>query len=116
MGAPPAPPPGAGGGLRPGGRAPRLRAAPRPGPPPRARGPPRRPPRRSSEAVPQACRFERMLAVRTRDLAAQARCRHDLAGIREAGRVERAAQALERVEIGLAEHLRHVLLLVDPPA
>ena len=33
-----------------------------------------------------------------------------------ARRVERAAQALERVEVGLVEHLRHVLLLVDADA
>src|SRR3954464_15765276 len=57
-----------------------------------------------------------MLAVRAGHLAAQSRRRHDLAGVGQPGRVERAAQALERVQVLLAEHLRHVLLLVDPDA
>ena len=37
-------------------------------------------------------------------------------GFGEPGGVERAAQPLERVEVGLGEHLRHVLLLVDADA
>ena len=51
-----------------------------------------------------------------RHLAAQPRRRHQLAGVGEPGGVERAAQALERVEVGLVEHLRHVLLLVHADA
>ena len=49
-------------------------------------------------------------------LAAQPRRRHQLARVRQPGGVERAAQALERVQVGLGEHLRHVLLLVDADA
>ncbi len=57
-----------------------------------------------------------MLAVGAGDLAAEPRRRHHLARVGEAGRVERAAQALERVEIGLGVHRGHVRLLVDADA
>src|ERR1044072_114593 len=59
---------------------------------------------------------ERVPAVGAGDLAAQPRRRHDLAGVREPARVEGAAQHLERREVGLLEHLRHVALLVDADA
>src|SRR5215210_2876837 len=68
------------------------------------------------EALRQAGRLERMLTVRAGDLAAEPRRRHHLAWIREPRRVERATQPLEGVEIGLVEHLRHVLLLVHADA
>ena len=38
---------------------------------------------------------------------------HDLAGVGETVGIEGAAEALERVEVRLAEHVRHVALLVD---
>src|SRR3712207_5160013 len=68
------------------------------------------------EALSQAGLLQRMLAVRARHLAAEPRRRHHLARIRAARRVERAAQLLERLEVGLREHLRHVALLVDAHA
>src|SRR5690606_24243624 len=45
-------------------------------------------------------------------LTAQTRGREDLSRVAEIFGVEGAAQALHRVEVGRAEHLRHVLLLV----
>src|SRR5215207_5546130 len=69
-----------------------------------------------SEPFGQAGLLERVLAVGTRHLAAQARRRHDLAGVRAAVGVERAAQVLERREVVGSEHLRHVTHLVDADA
>src|SRR5215216_1111344 len=96
----------------------RPRAGARAGPPRRAcAAAPRPPPRsRASKPLREARRLERMLPVDARHLAAQPRRRHHLARVGQALRIERAAQALERVEVGLAEHLRHVLLLVDADA
>ena len=54
--------------------------------------------------------------VRARHLAAQPRRGHDLAGVGEPLGIERAAQPLERVQVGLVEHQRHVALLVDADA
>src|SRR6476620_11511622 len=70
----------------------------------------------SSEPLGEPCPLERVLAVGTGDLAAQARRRHDLVRVRLAFGVEGAAQLLEGVEVGLGEHLRHVALLVDADA
>src|SRR4029079_10913884 len=67
----------------------------------------------ASEAIRQSRRLERMLPVGPGHLAAQPRRAHQLARVRQPGRIERAAQPLERVEVLLGEHLRHVLLLVD---
>src|SRR5215204_1245848 len=88
-------------------------AAPSTGGPQSFVPPPRSP---ASKPLRQAGRLERVLPVLARYLAAETRRRHHLAGVREAGGIERAAQPLERVEVGLAEHLRHVLLLVDADA
>src|SRR4051812_1720672 len=87
-------------------------------PDPRIR--PRRPARSAScraaatsEALGKPRGLERMLTVRPGHLAAQPRRRHDLPWVGQPVGVERAAQLLERREVGLAEHLRHVALLVD---
>src|ERR1043166_2262089 len=60
--------------------------------------------------------FDRMLTIGSGHFAAEARSGEDLAGIADAGRIERAAHELHRVEVGLGEHLRHVELLVDANA
>src|SRR3954471_21437300 len=70
----------------------------------------------TSEALGKACRLQRVLPVRPGHLAAQPRRRHDLARVGEPAGVERAAQLLERGEVGLVEHLRHVALLVHADA
>src|SRR3954468_15373288 len=67
----------------------------------------------TSEALGKACRLQRVLPGRPGHLAAQPRRRHDLARVGEPAGVERAAQLLERGQVGLVEHLRHVALLVD---
>src|SRR3954452_3623523 len=70
----------------------------------------------TSEALGKPGRLQRVLPVRARHLAAQPRRRHDLPGVRPPVGVEGAAQHLERREIGLREHPRHVALLVDADA
>src|SRR5712692_2250947 len=55
--------------------------------------------------------FERMRHVRARPFGAQPRPWEDLAGIRQPVRVERAAHALHRFEVGFRKHHRHELLL-----
>ena len=55
-----------------------------------------------------------MLTIGTGNLSAQPRGRHDLAGVGEPVGIERAAQTLERGEVGFLEHRRHVGPLVDP--
>src|SRR3954468_21917770 len=67
----------------------------------------------TSEALGKACRLQRVLPVRPGHLAAQPRRGHHLARVGEPVGIERAAQLLERREIRLVEHLRHVALLVD---
>jgi hypothetical protein len=57
-----------------------------------------------------------VLAVGAGHLPAQPWRRHDLARVGEAVGVERAAQPLEGLQIGLAEHPGHVALLVDADA
>src|SRR4051794_25443013 len=69
-----------------------------------------------SEPLRQPGGLQRVLPVDAGHLAAQPRGRHDLAGVGEPGRVPGAAQLLERGEVVLPEHLRHVLLLVDADA
>src|SRR3954465_12328490 len=70
----------------------------------------------TSEALGKACRLQRVLPVRPGHLAAQPRRGHHLARVGEPVGIEGAAQLLERREIGLVEHLRHVALLVDADA
>src|SRR3954453_4755709 len=60
--------------------------------------------------------LDRMRAIRTRNLAAQPRRRKHLSGIADAGRGERAAYKLHRVEVVGREHPRHVPLLGDADA
>src|SRR5262249_22797124 len=50
------------------------------------------------------------------NLAAQTRGGEDLARIADAGRVERAPHELHGIQIDLAEHLRHIGLLVSTDA
>src|SRR3954470_13948903 len=69
-----------------------------------------------SEAIRNPRRLQGVLAIGARDLAAEPRRWHQLPRIGELVRVERAAQLLERLEVGLVEHLRHVALLVDADA
>ena len=61
-------------------------------------------------------RAGRPYTMSARDLAAQPRRRHDLAGVGEAGRVEGAAQQLHGVQIVVRVHPWHVLGLVRPDA
>src|SRR3954464_4646075 len=68
---------------------------------------------KASEPLGEPGGFQRVDPVRARHLAAQPRRRHHLGRVGEPRGVERAAQALERGQVGLVEHLRHVLLLVD---
>src|SRR3954470_23136687 len=68
----------------------------------------------TSEALGNPGCLEGVLAVGPGDLAAQPRRRHHLPGVGQPVGVERAAQLLERGEVGLAVHLRPVALLVDP--
>src|SRR5204862_2418164 len=60
--------------------------------------------------------LERVAAVGPGNLAAEPRRRHHLAGVRALVGIEGAAELLERSQVVLAEHLRHVALLVDPDA
>src|SRR3954447_5473339 len=57
-----------------------------------------------------------MPAIRAWYLTAQARCGHDLARVGKPIGIEGTAQLLERRQVGLTEHLRHVALLVYPNA
>src|SRR3954454_11237419 len=70
----------------------------------------------TSEALGNPGCLEGVLAVGPGDLAAQPGRRHHLPGVGQPVGVERAAQLLERGEVGLGEHLRHVALLVDADA
>src|SRR5262245_61593237 len=69
-----------------------------------------------SETLRETRPLDWMLPVGPRNFAAQSRGGEDLAWIAEAAGIERAAQALHRVEIVLAEHLRHVRFLVGADA
>src|SRR3954447_11926096 len=69
-----------------------------------------------SEALRDPGGLERVLAVRTGHLAAEPRRGHQLSGVRQAIRVEGTAQLLERGQVGLAELLGHVALLVHAHA
>ena len=60
--------------------------------------------------------LERVHAVRPRDLPAEPRRREHLAGVREPGGVERAAEPCKRLEVALGEHRGHRARLVDAHA
>ena len=70
----------------------------------------------TSETLCKSEPFERMLTVRSRHLAAEARRREHLARIGESGRIERAPQALHRLEVVLGEEQRHRARLVRADA
>src|SRR5690242_8484430 len=69
-----------------------------------------------SETLGKTCPLQRVRAVRARHLAAEAGRREDLAGVRQSVGVEGAAQQTHRLEVALAEQLRHRACLVDPDA
>src|SRR3954466_2879414 len=69
-----------------------------------------------SQTVGEAGGFDRVLTVRTRNLAAQARRREDFARIAQALRIEGAADALHQRQVLGREHRRHVLRLVGADA
>src|SRR5690348_13716461 len=72
--------------------------------------------RASSEPLCKSRLLERMGAVRTGHLAAEARRGEDLAGVRETARVERRTDALHHLEVDLGEHQRHRAGLVRADA
>src|SRR5690348_10363852 len=57
-----------------------------------------------------------MLSIGTRDLAAKPRRRQDLARIAQPLPIECVAELLHHVQVVIAEHAGHVLLLVDADA
>src|SRR5262249_39141693 len=67
-----------------------------------------------SETLGKARPLQRVRSVGAGDLAAQARGREDLAGVREPGRVEGDPQELHRLEVAFGEELRHRARLVHP--